>query len=231
MGFMRLWVTPSGAKASEGAYLAYPLDDLLRLTALESHRHRAIVIGEDLGTVPPGFRSRLAEASVYGMRVLWFERNKNGFAAPSAWPAETAAMTSTHDLPTVAGWWRGSDLEMRAERRLLEDLASEEAARNYDRHALWSAFQSAKVDEGSIPAPDEGSRVADAAVKFVAETPSRLTLLPLEDALGLEDQPNLPGTINEHPNWRRRYHGEAGELLDRAEVRDRLKPLSRRTAR
>ena len=85
MGFMRLWVTPLGALASEGAYLVYPLDDLLRLTALESHRHRSIVIGEDLGTVPAGFRDRLARTGIYGMSILWFERNDDRFTAPPAW--------------------------------------------------------------------------------------------------------------------------------------------------
>ena len=103
MGFMRLWVTPRGARPSEGAYLAYPLDDLLRLTALESHRHRAVVIGEDLGTVPEGFRDRLSQSGIYGMSILWFERNASRFKPPRRWPAETVAMTSTHDLPTVAG--------------------------------------------------------------------------------------------------------------------------------
>ena len=83
---MRLWVVPRGAGPSEGAYLAYPLDDLLRLIALESHRHRAIVIGEDLGTVPAGFRDRLGRAGLYGMHVLWFERERNRFAPPQAWP-------------------------------------------------------------------------------------------------------------------------------------------------
>jgi 4-alpha-glucanotransferase len=231
MGFMRLWVTPDGAEASDGAYLAYPIDDLLRLTALESHRHRTIVIGEDLGTIPAGFRARLSGTGVCGMSVLWFERNEKGFASPSKWPATAVAMTSTHDLPTVAGWWRGSDLEMRAKCGLLKDVEGAKADRSKDRHALWSAFQAAKIAEGGLPAPEEGPRIADAAVKFVAQTPSLLALLPLEDALALQDQPNLPGTIEEHPNWRRRYDGDAAALLDRARVRDRVMSLNQRTKR
>ena len=94
MGLMRLWVVPRGAEASEGAYLAYPLDDLLRLTALESHRNRAVVIGEDLGTVPTGFRERLSAVGIYGMNVLWFERKQAGFTAPQSWPTERRR----HDL-------------------------------------------------------------------------------------------------------------------------------------
>jgi 4-alpha-glucanotransferase len=230
MGFMRLWLTPHGAKASDGAYLAYPLDDLFRLTALESHRHRAIVIGEDLGTVPAGFRDRLARAGIYGMSVLWFERDGSRFAAPRAWPAEAVAMTSTHDLPTVAGWWRGSDLDTRGQCGLLRDPQAETAARRTDRKALWSAFTAAKSAEGDLPAAGDVARVTDAAVKFIAATPSRLALLPLEDALALEAQPNLPGTIDEHPNWRRRYAGDAGELLDAADVRHRVRTLTKRDA-
>jgi 4-alpha-glucanotransferase len=231
MGFMRLWVIPSGAEASDGAYLAFPIDSLLRLSALESQRHRTIVIGEDLGTVPSGFRDRLAAAGIYGMCVLWFERDKEGFATPPNWPAAAVAMTSTHDLPTVAGWWRGEDLEMRAQHGLLVDVAGEQAARRVDRDALWSAFQAAEADEGELPGLDEAPRVADAAVGFVAQTPSQLALLPLEDALALEDQPNLPGTIDQHPNWRRRYGAELGETLADLAVRTRLDPLTKRAAR
>jgi 4-alpha-glucanotransferase len=230
MGLMRLWVIPDGADPSEGAYLNYPLIDLLRLAALESHRHEAIVIGEDLGTVPPGFRDRLAENGIYGMKVLWFERQDEGFVSPADWPVPATAMSSTHDLPTVAGWWLGRDIEVRAQCGFIKDLKSEQAARAQDRQALWRAFRAAKAAVGGMPAPQQHARVVDAAVKFIGRTPSRLTLLPLEDALGLLDQPNLPATIDEQPNWRRRYPGEAGKLLEPPHVRDRLRPLVKRQA-
>jgi 4-alpha-glucanotransferase len=231
MGLLRLWVIPVGAKPTEGAYLAYPLDDLMRLTALESHRHRAIIIGEDLGTLPAGFRARLAQAGVYGMRVLWFERARGRFTPPQHWSAAAAAMTSTHDLPTVAGWWRGTDIEARAARGLAPEAAQEKTARREDRRTLWRAFRRAKAAEGEAPPPTEPPRVIDAAVKFIAQAQSDIALLPLEDALGLEQQPNLPGTIDEHPNWRRRYAGPSGALLDAPEIRRRLAPLARRDAR
>ena len=113
MGLMRLWLIPRGAPPREGAYLAYPVEDLLRLLALELHRHRAVVIGEDLGTVPPGFRARLRRAGIAGMDVLWFERTRLSFKKPSRWRADAVAMTTTHDLPTVAGWWSGEDIRTR----------------------------------------------------------------------------------------------------------------------
>jgi 4-alpha-glucanotransferase len=231
MGFMRLWVTPVGADPRDGAYLAYPLEDLLRLTALESYRHRTIVIGEDLGTVPAGFRDRLAQSGIYGMSILWFERDGGRFKGPLRWPVDTVAMTSTHDLPPVAAWWRGSDIDVRAKCGWIRNAESERATRRKDRQALWAAFTSVNVDDGSLPDADEAARVVDDAVKFIAATPSRLALLPLEDALGLEAQPNLPGTIDEHPNWRRRYDRDAGTMLDAPDVRRRVEILAKRAAR
>ncbi|MEK6424486.1 MAG: 4-alpha-glucanotransferase [Burkholderia gladioli] len=114
LGLHRLWIVRDGASARDGAYLRYPLDDLLRLVALESSRHRAIAIGEDLGTVPAGLRDQLAARGLAGMRVLWFEREADGaFRPPERWDRDAAAMSSTHDLPTLAGWWRGVDLAWR----------------------------------------------------------------------------------------------------------------------
>ncbi|MGH6673696.1 MAG: 4-alpha-glucanotransferase [Xanthobacteraceae bacterium] len=228
MGLMRLWVIPRGADAREGAYLAYPMDDLLRLIALESYRHRAIVIGEDLGTVPAGFRDRLSQSGIYGMRVLWFERRRERFTPPTEWSSDAAAMTSTHDLPTIAGWWHGHDIATRQRLGMIPDIPGEQSVRQNERELLWRAFKQAKAASGEMPSPSETARVADAAVNFMAQTRSQLALLPLEDALGLEDQPNLPGTIDETPNWRRRYPGDAHELLDPPEIRRRLAPLTRR---
>ena len=228
MGFLRLWVIPQGATAAEGAYIAYPVSDLFRLTALESHRHRAIVIGEDLGTVPAGFRERLARAGIYGMSVLWFARNGKGFMPPHDWPSLAVAMTSTHDLPTVAGWWRGTDLDARASCGLLRDAQAERMVRSSERDTLWAAFKSAKVAEGEAPAAAEATHVVDAAVHFVAKTPAQLALLPLEDALALERQPNMPGTIVEYPNWRHRYDAEVASMLDETSVRYRIASLVKR---
>jgi 4-alpha-glucanotransferase len=228
MGFMRLWVIPQGATAAEGAYIAYPIRDLFRLTALESHRHRAIVIGEDLGTVPPGFRERLTRAGIYRMSVLWFARKGKGFVPPHDWPSPAVAMTSTHDLPPVAAWWRGTDLAARANCGLLHDARAARMVRSSERKVLWTTFKSAKVAVGGAPAATEDAPVVDAAVRFVAKTPAELALLPLEDALGLERQPNMPGTIVEYPNWRHRYDAEAASMLDEASVRNRIASLVKR---
>ncbi len=229
LGLGRLWLVPDGAKATEGAYLHYPIDDLFKLIALESWRHRAVIIGEDMGTVPEGFRERLAGAGILGMRVLWFERDWGLFVEPARWPAEAVAMTTTHDLPTIAGWWRGRDIEWRQRLDLFgphTDEARENVARAEDRDKLWSAFCYAGVAQGETPAIDSTSPVADAAAAFIARTPSPLALLPVEDALALIEQPNIPGTIDQHPNWQRRLPGEADTLLSTAEVSARLKAMN-----
>lgn len=222
MGLQRLWVVPDGAPRGSGAYLAYPLKDLLRLVALESHRHRAIVIGEDLGTVPSGFRQKLKRHGLMGMSVLWFERRRGAsFAAPSTWRPETVAMTSTHDLPTVAGWWSGADLKVRAgafERDRI-GMAELSERRQVDRVTLWRAFRRAGITDRPPPPPEVTEPAVEAALRFIGRTPCPLALVPIEDLLGLVDQPNLPGTTTEHPNWRRRLDRPGADLLDGAATR------------
>jgi 4-alpha-glucanotransferase len=207
MGLMRLWLIPDGADASQGAYVSYPVDDLVRLLALESHRHRAIVIGEDLGTVSAEFRRRCRKAGIAGMDVLWFQRHGAAFLPPAKWREDAVAMTTTHDLPTVAGWWRD---------------------RSAERAPLWNAFVDAGVASGAPPAPGDTAPVVDAAVAFVAEVPAPLALIPLEDVVGTPDQPNVPGALDEHPNWRRRFDLPADELLDQPAADRRLRAIQER---
>jgi 4-alpha-glucanotransferase len=227
MGLSRLWLVPRGASPAEGAYLSYPIEDMLRLIALESHLHRAIVIGEDLGTVQPEFRERIAPAGISGMDVLWFQRDGDAFMAPATWRGDAVAMTSTHDLPTVAGWWRGADIDARASLGLAEKQ-SEASQRAEDRVALWCAFRKADIAVGRCPPPEHEGPVVDAAIAFTAQSPGAMALIPIEDVLGLTDQPNLPGTIDEHPNWRRRLDCSASEVLDAPAVKARLKTLRER---
>ncbi|MDR4308359.1 4-alpha-glucanotransferase [Chelatococcus sambhunathii] len=232
MGFERLWVAPEGAPSSEGAYLAFPAEDMLRLTALESLRNDAVVVGEDLGTVPEGFRDRIAAAGIAGMKVLQFERNDaQGFFPPRYYPAGALAMTTTHDLPSMAGWWSGADIALRESiggEQFGETFENDRIARDRERDELWRAFSDAGAASGPRPAPEDHQPAVDAAVRFLGETPSRLVLLPLEDALGQVEQPNLPGTLDEHPNWRRRLPKPAPELLAEPPAAARLVQLNRR---
>ncbi len=228
MGLRRLWLTPQGASPAEGAYLDYPLDDMLRLIALESSRARAIVVGEDLGTVPPGFRETSTAKGMAGMRVLWFERDGERFTAPASWSEDAMAMTGTHDLPTVAGWWREGDIDWMQQldrKGGHADIAAERAAREQDQQELWRACVDAGVANGPQPAPNEEATVVDAALAYVAKTSCQLAVIPMEDILGLVEQPNLPGTLDEHPNWRRRLSAPPDALLDEPCVAARLTML------
>ena len=233
MGLARMWLIPEGGAPSEGAYLSYPFADLLRLLALESRRHQAIVVGEDLGTVPEGFRENLEQAGVHGMRVLWFERRDSGFTPVFGWSRGSVAMTSTHDLPTVAGWWHGSDIRARVTCGGMSGSAreSEELAREADRSALWQALAQDGDAAGPVPPADRTQPVVDAALTFVARARSPLALLPLEDMLGREEQPNLPGTIDQYPNWRLRLTRPAETLLDEPATAARVERLAKERPR
>ena len=262
LGLMRLWVIPDGARPLDGVYLRYPMQDLLRLVALESWRNRCIVIGEDLGTVPAGLRDQLADDGLLGMRILWFERDYTRddapFKAPHTWAPASVAMTSTHDLPTLVGWWIGNDLRWQAQLGLLPAGMSESEAhvrRMADRIALVDAFAEHNrrvLAEGGVPlirvaplqATLEQARAAatpelatallqasaedfaTAATIFTGAAPTPLALIPLEDLLGLVEQPNLPSTIDTHPNWRRRLPGAVDTLLEAPAVQARLSDLA-----
>ncbi|WP_380786794.1 4-alpha-glucanotransferase [Sphingomonas sp. R86521] len=224
-GLRRLWVVPDGASAAEGAYLDMPFADMMRIVALESQRAKAIVIGEDLGTLPEGFREAMTERAMMGMRVLWFERDADGFVPGDGWDRDAVAMTGTHDLPTVAGWWQGRDIDWTwalGRRSEAVDEAADRTARVEDRHQLWAAFDTWDAE----PAPDDTAPVVDLAVTRMAETPCALAILPIEDLVGLVEQPNLPGTIDEHPNWRRRMPDTSDALLARPDVAARIDAIN-----
>lgn len=232
MGLRRLWVLPQGASPAEGVYLSYPLTELLRLVALESVFHGAIVIGEDLGTVPKGFHAQIEAAGILGMRVLWFERDKNGRFIPNErWEPNAVGLTTTHDLPTLAGWWCGRDIEwaVKLKRKMrLGSAGAERRARKKDRTLLWSALVEAGCAVGTEPPPGRPDRAVDGAISYVARSPCALALAAVEDIGGSPEQPNLPGTIDEHPNWRRRLPPENIWQDETAQRRIRKLTSSRR---
>jgi len=237
LGLARMWLVPSGAAAVDGAYLSFPPQDLLRLLALESWRHRAIIIGENLGTVPADFNATLSAHGVLGIDVLWFERQPSeadtqppgtvpAFLPAAQWPAQAVATTTTHDLPTVAGWWRGRDLEWRARLGLLapgDSLRTAHDARALERTALWQALGQAGLARGAEPAANHAP--LEAVLAWLGRTPAPLRLMPLEDLLGLAEQPNLPGTTTGHPNWQRRLAADVRHLFDIPAVRARAAAL------
>ncbi|WP_460148973.1 4-alpha-glucanotransferase [Pseudomonas sp. S3_E10] len=228
MGLQRLWVIPMDASPREGAYLYYPVDDMLRLLALESHRHQAIVLGEDLGTVPDGLREKLIGRSILGMRVLLFEQDHDGRFKPILdWPDNALATTSTHDLPTLNGWWHSRDIDWNIQLGLIDAPTVEQWSehRLRERQALRQAL-SQDPQNFVEEIRNETDHMIDASVRYLGHTRAPLVVLPLEDALGVEEQANLPGTTDTHPNWRRRLAGEASSLLDNAGAARRLELLA-----
>lgn len=233
MGLMRLYWIPRGARPTDGAYVRYPLEDLLGVLALESHRNRCAVVGEDLGTVPDGLRDTLAARGVHSCRVLYFERWGDGlFRRPETYPAQSLVSISTHDLPPLAGWWAAHDVDARLALGLFRcagEADLERERRAADRRRLVDAL----VDAGVLaPAAAPDPQRADfeetllvAVHRFAARTPGWLLLTQIEDLLGLAGQPNLPGTVDEHPNWRRRLPWPVEDLLARPAARRVIEAL------
>jgi 4-alpha-glucanotransferase len=185
MGLFRLLWIPPGMSAADGAYVRFPGTELLEVVALESVRSGAMVVGEDLGTVEEGVREVLAEAGVLSTRLLWFEEDP-----PSAWPRQAMSAVTTHDLPTVAGVWSGTDL---ADQRAAGVTVATDGDADMRHHLRVAAGvgDDAPVDE-----------VAIGTHRHLAEAPSMIVTAALDDLVGAEHRPNLPGTIDEHPNWR-----------------------------
>ncbi|HEX6978210.1 MAG TPA: 4-alpha-glucanotransferase [Alphaproteobacteria bacterium] len=205
LGLMRLFWIPEGRSPSEGAYVAYPFDEMVGVVALESWRNQCLVIGEDLGTLPEGFQPAMRRAGLLSYCLLYFERDSQGqFRPPNDYPPDALVSITTHDLPTVWGYWAGVDIEERVRINAyasLEAIENERQARHRDRAALVETLQrTGLLDE----ACDPNEVPFEAILRFLARTPCRVLMVGLEDLLGVKEQANLPGTLHEHPNWRRR---------------------------
>ena len=213
MGLMRLYWIPPGGSPAEGTYVHYPFQDLIGVLALESVRNRCLVIGEDLGTVPDAVRAALAPLGVLSCRLLLFEKEPDGsFKAPGAYPARALAAASTHDLPTLKGYWIGHDLELRA--RLGHFPSDEQRERQVverarDRARLLVALQResllpAGATVHPVAAPEMTPELARALHVYLARSPAQVMMVQMEDVLGQLEQVNLPSTGVEYPNWSRK---------------------------
>ncbi len=203
MGLARQFWVPDGARPIEGAYVRFPEAALLATVADRARGHRCLVQGEDLGTLPFGFRERLARAGILSSRVLWFERWPSGlFKASDRYPPLAVASVSTHDLPTARGWLEGRDIEWRARlgRLTAEAAAAARAERAQDRRMLEDALAFEGIEGGG--AGEAGLVIG--MHRMLARSPAALVLVQLDDLAGAVEQANLPGTVDEHPNWRRR---------------------------
>jgi 4-alpha-glucanotransferase len=214
MALQQLYWVPRGSTAAQGAYVRYPREDLIGILALESHRNQCLVVGEDLGTVPVGFRERMSDARILSYRVLFFEKEDHGFIPPDRYPRMSLAVAGSHDLPTLGAWMAGSDLALKAKLGLYPNANLEKEAnldRKHERQALLAAFR----NRGMAADPNMPlEQFAEAAHAFLASSASAITMVQIDD-ITLEATPvNVPATSTEHPNWRRRLSKTLQEVAD-----------------
>ena len=208
LGLKRLYLIPHGVPPSQGAYIRFPFEAMLAVAALSSMEHGCIVVGEDLGTIPENFRETLADWGIWTYQVMLFERSANGtFFPPERYRENALVSFGTHDVATFAGWSDQHDLAVKRALGIDPGETSEQRRGGLDvlRHALR---------QHGLETADFGS-----VAKYLADTPSRLLVISMEDVLGIRDQVNLPGTTHEHPNWRRRLPVSLEYLKDQPALR------------
>ncbi|OIX91034.1 4-alpha-glucanotransferase [Pantoea sp. Ae16] len=233
MSLLRLWWIPHGEGADKGAYVSYPVEDLLAVLALESQRMRCMVIGEDLGTVPQEIVKLLRDSGVFSWKVLFFEQEKEGrYRLPDSYPPQSIASASTHDLPTLSGFWQAEDLALGEKLGMYKDstLQSLQAQRVEQKQALLDALHQA----GAMPARSAKQAEKQALTpafnqaihRFLALTRSTLLGLQPEDWMGMTTPVNVPGTTDEYPNWRRKWSFTLEEAFADKGVKKLLKTVS-----
>ena len=210
MGLWQLFLIPEGMTPAEGTYVRYPFPDMLTALAQASQERRTVIIGEDLGNVPEGFREVMDQVGILSYRILLFERTEAGFIPPEHYPDKALVCLSTHDLPTFQGWWRGDDVALRGEYGLIsaEAVADQTHARAQERQDLLADLQRLQLlspteaeEAGSDDAPEA---LVVATHRMMARTPSLLFAARLEDLAGEQAPVNLPSTTDGYPNWRRK---------------------------
>ena len=207
LGLKRLYLVPRGFAAKEGVYVQMPFEALLAVTAQESVAHRCVVIGEDLGTVPEGFREQMRDWGIWSYQVMMFERDDHGrFRGIDHYSSNALVTFNTHDLSTYAGWRSFSDLKLK--RSLGIDPGESDDARWHALTMLSDVLRQHAIDDHDLYA----------VVGFLARAKSRLLAVSLEDLLGVIDQPNIPGTVNEHPNWRQRLPVALDKIVSAIDV-------------
>lgn len=233
MSLYRLWWVPRGYPSKDGAYVHYPVDDLIAILALESQRNECIVIGEDLGTVAEPMTRAMERSRMYHYKVLLFEQELDGrFKPPSAYVKSALATVTTHDLPTLRGWWEAHDVDLRARLDLYpnDELKNQaHAVRESERRHLLQALVDAGLwhwhPEQSLP--DYSAALSRAVHAFLGMSNANIALIQIEDLLGMTDPVNVPGTDTEHANWQRKVSLETAEIFAREDVREILDGMHR----
>ncbi len=211
LGLFRLYWIPAGTSPENGAYLLQPAEDFLRIIALESQRNKTIVIAEDLGTIDNTFREMLQSFQMLSCRLFYFERNypEPSFKSPEQYPSMALCAITTHDLPTIYGYWAGRDIEVKKELGIYADEESRKndlVARERDKRLILSALKTQGVVPSDFPydpqmIPHMTHELCLAIYRYLAQSPCKLLLVSLDDILGTLEQQNMPGTVDSHPNW------------------------------
>jgi len=214
LGLFRLYWIPAGKLGTEGAYVRYPIDELLAILSLESIRHQVMVVSEDLGTVTPEIRRKFAQAGLLSYRLLMFEKPPGkGYLPPKRFPEQALASVNTHDLPTLRGFWLGRDIETKEQIGLypsISHMAQDRVARIQDRQALLQALHTQRLLPKGTPSraedvPQLSDELCRATYAYLARTPCRVVATSLEDLLGEVDTPNVPGAPEgAYPVWQRK---------------------------
>lgn len=225
MALFRQWWVPRGFKSADGGYVHYPLDDLLGVVALESHRNECLVVGEDLGVVPDEIRRALPQYGAYHYKVVLFEQKNGEFVAPAGYIRHALAVVTTHDLPTLHGWWSGHDIDLWEKLGFYADASVSErvrAERQVDRERLLRALQLEKLWPGSgeegAAMPEYSADLSRAVHAYLARSPTALVTVQIEDMIGMLEPVNVPGTSSEYSNWTRRVTMSAREVFARPDV-------------
>lgn len=232
MSLFRLWWVPAGASPSAGAYVHYPLEQLLTVVALESARNRCLVVGEDLGVVPNEMRVAMPQFGLYAYKVMLFEQEDGRFRAPGEYLRRALATVTTHDMPTLRSYWEGRDIELRARLQLYPTQEVREQVgreREEDRVRLLTALRVqgvAPVHPATAQEPFT-AELAQALHLFLARSSAALAALQLEDLLGMVEPVNVPGTSHEYPNWQRKMSAGLEDIAVAAELNAYLAAINR----
>jgi 4-alpha-glucanotransferase len=222
MALFRQWWVPRGFKSADGGYVHYPLEDLLGVVALESHRNECLVVGEDLGVVPDEIRRALPQFGVYHYKVVLFEQKGGEFVAPADYTRHALAAVTTHDLPTLHGWWSGHDIDLWEKLGFYPEPSMAEnrrAERQLERERLLRALRRERLWDGADAVPEYSAELGRAVHVFLGKSPTALVTVQLEDMIGMLEPVNVPGTSSEYSNWTRRMTASAPEIFARDDVR------------
>lgn len=226
LGFARMWWVAKGDSAKNGAYVRYPLDDLLAILALESQRHQCLIIAEALGTVPKGMLQKLEEKGILAYNIFYFEFDQNGSKPLTNYPYQAMTTLSTHDLPTVQGYWKGYDFELGEKfgvypsEKVLNILKQ---TRHFNKEKIRQEVE--KVQELAKDTESVSMQFVHQLQSYVADTHSALFGTQPEDWLNMLDPVNIPGTSTEYPNWRRKLSHSITEIFDNAEINALLETI------